>query len=234
MPSPHLQRGRYRSRHRAFSLLELMIAVVVVAILAAVLTAGMAKARELATGTKCAGQLRALSTGLSNFINDRGYYPGVRVTTRPTTWHHALEPYMTGGPIPATSAPASYWARCPGNAQTSAGPLGYSYNQYFGNIPPNASDATDDSPFNPYWQIRPAQVQEPGKKIVIGDGRDDGVESAFSRNSLRNSANPKDALHPRRHLGGGNFLFADGHVERLTPQELTQLFLATPSALKPF
>lgn len=211
-----------------------MIIVGVVGILAALSVAGVAKAREVATSTKCAGQLRAIFTGLNNFINDHGFYPGVRVTTRPTTWHHALEPYMTGGAVPAVSAPASYWARCPGNSPTTTGPLGYSYNQYFGNIPPNASDASDTSPFNPYWQLRPSQVQEPSQKIVIGDGRDDGVKSNFSRNSLRNSTNPKDALHPRRHLSGGHFLFADGHVERLTPAELTTRFSATPSALTPF
>ncbi len=219
--------------NRAFTLSELVILLGIVILLAALSLAGLGYARKSSLNVRCTAQLRTIHLGLAHFLNDRGYYPGMRVTTRPTTWHHALEPYITGQPIPDSAAPASPWARCPGLAPSDSGPLGYGYNQFFGNIPPNASDNTGNSAFNAYWQIRPVQVIAPASKIVIGDGRDDGVTSSYSRNALRNSTNPQDTLHPRRHFGGGHFLFADGHVERLTPEEFTTR-VRTTDILKPF
>ncbi len=100
------------------------------------------------------------------------------------------------------------------------GTIGYGYNNYFGNVPPNASDY--NPAFAPYWRMPPHKVLEPASKIVIGDNKDDTVNNSWSLYQVSRTNSVTNVNFPRRHFGGGNYLFADGHVELLTPKDLVE------------
>jgi len=217
-------------RRRAFSVLEVMIALAVLAVLALLLMAIGKDVMDRSKTAKCMVNLRSIHLGLANYINDVGHYPGYRVNTRPTFWYQALVPYMEGGPVPPSGPPYSAWLYCPARGGTSPG---YGYNAYFGHVPPGSSDFSPD--FAPYWKLRRSQVQQPSTKIVLGDNKDLGTTGSYSINQISRHIDPNNINHPRRHQKGGDFLFADGHVECLTPKLLTDRSKATGGAIfRPF
>jgi prepilin-type processing-associated H-X9-DG protein/prepilin-type N-terminal cleavage/methylation domain-containing protein len=103
-----------RSRIRAFTLVELLVVIGIIAILIAMLLPALNKARKQANEVACASNLRQMGQALTMYINDSGYYPGCRAkggqgmapnggTENPTTsaghfnvWAPRLRKYMGG------------------------------------------------------------------------------------------------------------------------------------------
>jgi len=209
---------------KAFTLVEMLVAIALVALLAALIVPGIKTSLMKGQATRCLGHLRAISTGIAGYVADNGFYPGYRVTGEPVYWHQALVPYVDGNAVPKFSDPLLPWMTCPGRGDDRK-EIGYGYNAYFGHVPPTASDYVEA--FGVYWQLRATAVQSPSQKIIIGDNKDFGTAGSYSKYQISRSGNPNNANHPRRHSGGGNFLFADGHLEWLTPRELTDRSKAT-------
>ncbi|HEX8835006.1 MAG TPA: H-X9-DG-CTERM domain-containing protein [Abditibacteriaceae bacterium] len=81
--------------------------------------------------------------------------------------------------------------------------------------------------YTSYWLnanlvgIAANRVTRPAATFVIGDGND-GTERADATYSLKKFPNPwlmDKTKPPFRHQGGANYIFADGHVAWLTPQQ---------------
>ena len=64
------------SRHRAFTLVELLVVVGIVTLLVALLMPALGKARKQALEVKCAANLRSIGQGLMMYTQRYGYYPG--------------------------------------------------------------------------------------------------------------------------------------------------------------
>jgi prepilin-type N-terminal cleavage/methylation domain-containing protein/prepilin-type processing-associated H-X9-DG protein len=65
-----------RPRRRAFSLIELMVVIGIIAILIALLLPALRRAREAAVQVQCASQLRQLGAGFMNYAaQNRGWLP---------------------------------------------------------------------------------------------------------------------------------------------------------------
>jgi prepilin-type N-terminal cleavage/methylation domain-containing protein/prepilin-type processing-associated H-X9-DG protein len=80
-----------KSRHYrfAFSLIELLVVIGIIAVLMAILLPALERAREKANGTKCANSLRQIGLALSAYVNDNhGQYP--------RTVYKADAPYAKG------------------------------------------------------------------------------------------------------------------------------------------
>ncbi len=225
-------------KRRGFSLIELLVAIAVMAVLLLLITVAVGSIRKKGRAVECTAKLKAIGVGLASYIQDKGYYPGVRVDPTPRSWYHGLIPYMTGEPMPLTAAERArvrdwYWCkeRDIGQART----VGYGYNQYFGNIPPGSSDYNPTSGFNKYWRLRPTRVESPSEKIVIGDNHDAEAQSSFALAVLHNGSSADNYLRARRHNGGGNYLFADGHVEFISAREMSErLKVDDKRILKPY
>ena len=89
---------------RAFTLLELLVVVGIIAVLMALLLPGLEKARESAVAVKCANNLRQIGAALSMYGNENhgaylrtSYVPGAPLAqgTNPD----APDPFRAGGPL---------------------------------------------------------------------------------------------------------------------------------------
>ena len=71
----HVSQGK----RQAFTLIELMIVVAIIAILVAVLIPSLSRARQQAFQIRCAANLKAIGMGILYYVNDRtngnGYLP---------------------------------------------------------------------------------------------------------------------------------------------------------------
>jgi prepilin-type N-terminal cleavage/methylation domain-containing protein len=72
------------ARRPAFTLIELLVVVAIIAVLLALLMAGVQQVREAANRTRCANNLRQLALAVNHFHEDRntlptffGIYPAV-------------------------------------------------------------------------------------------------------------------------------------------------------------
>jgi prepilin-type N-terminal cleavage/methylation domain-containing protein len=78
-PTLHRLLDHRPDRQRAFTLVELLVVIGIIAVLVAILLPALAKARESAMRTKCATQLREIVAGLTMYANDnKGYLPDHR------------------------------------------------------------------------------------------------------------------------------------------------------------
>src|SRR5438093_1550044 len=69
-------RHRTTKGSRAFSLVELLVVIALIAILIALLAPAIAKARRQALQVACASNLRQLGVGLIGYANEnRGFFP---------------------------------------------------------------------------------------------------------------------------------------------------------------
>ena len=65
-----------RSRNQAFTLVELLVVIGIIALLISILLPALNKAREAANAIKCSANLHAIGAGMANYIvNYKGVLP---------------------------------------------------------------------------------------------------------------------------------------------------------------
>lgn len=197
------------------SLLEILVVITIILVLAGIISPLITRTIEQGKNAQCIANLRNIGNGLNLAVADLGYYPGLRpvqFSAGKDRWYQLVQLYLDSNVSPAND-PLPHWLTCPSlpeNPSRNSEPanlryLGYGYNKDgFGNT---ASD--------PYWQVPLARVQDPHKKILAGDNRDQGGYSTMLYGGV--AANQRTY----RHQGGGNFLHADGSVHWWRAEDLT-------------
>lgn len=201
---------------RGMSLLEVVVTVTLLLILSAIVIPITHTFIERSKGTQCIANLRHIGNGLNLAVADLGYYLGLRPVQHSATkdrWYQVIQFYMEGETILAND-PLPNWLICPSlpsDLQRNSEPanlkyLGYGYNK----------DGFGNTSSDPYWQVSITRVQDPSKKIIIGDNRDQGGYSTMLY--------PGAAANQRtyRHNGGGHYLHADGHIQWWKAEDLTR------------
>jgi len=207
--------GGERERH-GFTLTELLVVLAIIAVLAAILLPALSRSQDAAAATKCVANLRSISAGLMAYAaeNDGKLIPSAAQGSAGPNWYRVLEPYM-GHPQRSLDAPADLpWQQCPRKKFPAVNNLTVGYGWNFMNF---GHDILNPATWGRGENSHLAQVGQPARTIIIGDSQDeilpgqDFVHRYIYEGVTRLS---------RRHSGRGNYLFLDGHIQALTPEEV--------------
>jgi len=210
----------------AFTLVELLVVIGVIALLIAMLLPALSAARESAKTVACLSNLRQLAVAATNYCNNNGgYFPlAYWFESRPPLVITANWDFTTirdTGAQTNTVEPGLLWQgattpqvqQCPsfdGRSNTSADPYtGYNYNtSYIGH-------GQSESVVAP---LKASQVRQASRCALFGDGQYAAGADKFMRAPF---PNPGDASFTNRAAGTQGFrhrrktnvAFADGHAE---------------------
>jgi len=216
---------RSSAKHRAFTLVEMLIALGIIVVLAALLFPALQAAIERGRNAVCVGRLRAIGAGLLQYTADHDgkLIPWASLGGSPARyWFDELNPYMG---IPETDFDRTEpypWQLCPSkpfnkypedNKRRQAVGYGWNYRQ-FGNSKSAPSDGKGDR--------RLSEVTMPARTIIIADSLDvpdaSGMIPPISQNRLLYSWMIQ--MLAKRHSGQGNYLMLDGHVVPFKPEDV--------------
>ncbi|MGI5869899.1 MAG: H-X9-DG-CTERM domain-containing protein [Kiritimatiellia bacterium] len=209
---------------RAFTLVEMLVVMGVVAVLVGMTTSTISAVRDAAKSAKCASNLSMMAKAALTYANDHhGQFPWAsrRVKGEFVCWD-----FITGRD--GSVRPGEMWdgygiasvMQCPaysdGKANWKDNPYtGYNYNcSYIGKVEGDPGRRTSPA--------RLAQIQDPARTALFGDGQYGGGANKFMRAPVRQVAADGSGKSVRlagtqgfRHRGKTNVAFCDGHVESL-------------------
>lgn len=216
----------------AFTLMELLVSLVVIAILATLAGSAVIKVMETSHTAKCAGNLKSIGIAMRMYMADNNGWPPPHVNYPfhnlewqkvRWNWMTWLSPYLihdtSVSPVPMPSV-----FDCPADPNVKTWPKPRPY------IPTSSTDTnpvyrlgsygynyyhltTANSWWKPDLQTWPRNVNaisNPARLILVTDGREDG---GIDINPYSNP--PTDARPARRHGKHFNAVFLDGHVEAM-------------------
>jgi prepilin-type N-terminal cleavage/methylation domain-containing protein len=182
---------------RGFTLIELLVVIAIIAILAALLTAALARGKEEAYSTQCRNNLHQLGLAVEMYVDDFHVYPPYELkdqesSTAPSLfWYQRLQaytksqpPYICGTwPTPTNIGNNIFvcpsYARLP-NCQFFSSVQGYGYNEtgYWGALgsgglgaiidPSSYADENNAGPADVQY-VCEADVFAPNDMIELGD-----------------------------------------------------------------
>ena len=191
---PALRGGNWVSQGIAFTLLELLVVIAVIAILAALLLPSLTRAKIAAERTECRSNLRQWAVGLQMYVDENQVYPPYAtqrpLSYAPTLWNERLSRYagnkpvrlLSGSRVPATKTieVCSSYAKLDGCLDSLSACYGYNRAGYYwegGNelglggvlLDPKASwGFTSEAEIR---LVREAEVVQPSDMIAIGDAQ---------------------------------------------------------------
>lgn len=213
----HGENGRRKSHESGFTLLELLAAVAIIGVLAALLIAGLSRVKGSATGAACLGNLRQLANATASYMADNSQqYP------ESNNWAYQLLPYLADRPGTlaegqlyfANISPKSSVFFCPGADRNSlngntpkyrygSGVIAYGINATM------VANAAQPVPRTP-WVLQASDERLKLSRLMLyGEGN---LLNLFSGDDARCAEG--------RHGQGMNVAFCDFHVEHV-PYRLT-------------
>lgn len=196
---------RSKCRGRAFSLVELLVVMVLVALGLGLLAPQLGRVRRAATGAGCLGNLRSWGSATLGHAAENGdFLPpdgAGNGTSQGDAWYVDLPPHLGQRPYgqqpgwrtnPAATLPRTVWL-CPANGRRSDGRMLFHYclNRMVNGSGPEARP------------LRWGDLPEPARTVWLFDnGRESAVAAAAN-------------VHRTLHRDGANLLFLDGHAARM-------------------
>ncbi len=218
-----------QERHsRAFTLVELLVVVGVIALLLSILLPTLAMARQSALTTVCASNIRQLAACAIAYASDnRGYYPPAHfefLTSNLHRWHGtrsaATEPFSFEGSPLRRYMRATAIRTCPefepGKVGFEASAGGYGYNNhYFGSSTATMAWAQGSENL----PARDCMIRNADRKIMFADaamavksGKGFAlIEYSFVEPPRTQFGESSPSMH-FRHRGKANIAWGDGHV----------------------
>ncbi len=233
----------YLSRSQAaFTLIELLMVIGIMALLAGLLVPTIALIRRAAQETACRNNLRQVGLAAFTYAGENaGYLPAVElpaIASGRVCWAYTLSPYLGRDDPP--DAQAASWAKatwCPGFTRSDAGAAwdsGYGMNDRPGQnytslqysvSAPSFTWASPDPNFV-FWQL--GRITQVSGRILAGDAfmRTDHVlrlfpvagQLQFTTWDFSGAATATDRCNgdPLRHRGKANYVFCDGRTSAVS------------------
>jgi prepilin-type N-terminal cleavage/methylation domain-containing protein/prepilin-type processing-associated H-X9-DG protein len=218
-----------RNRRRAFTLIELLVVIAIIAILAAMLLPALSKAKAAGQGVACRSNLRQLGIALTLYADDFKGYPYSTDFSRGMLWYNSLSNYYAGQSkvmdCPAYKGEKGfYWAA---NFIAYNGGS-YGYNGFGTGSSGMVYMTTDDvlglGGDRPYGAgplalpcVPETRVKMPVDMIAIGDSM---FVTGTTTPGILLTLTEGYKTDARRHNGGSNIAFADGHSESMRNDRL--------------
>lgn len=239
---------------RAFTLIEMLAAVAILGALVAILLPSLSAVRTAADGGRCVANLRNMAMAFKAYAQENdGYLPAPRYANPGTpasnpnpqgsTWQMELAPYTTG-PLRAnniyrlkevpigqnTQICPTYLKMFP--SQTAMRDSGLNAAGYGMNINLNVGGQDINFGGRIYNRFKEIGIMRPATSILVGDSADYHIDCRTGTWQYTTpTATKPDGCNsgaPKRHNGKANYLFADGHVETLTPDAALPLLRFNP------
>jgi prepilin-type N-terminal cleavage/methylation domain-containing protein/prepilin-type processing-associated H-X9-DG protein len=214
-------------RLRAFTLVELLVVVGIIAILSALLLPALSKAKTHARSAACKNLQRQIGFALRMYVQENEYYPPLAEKYTTTLCFDRLYPYYplnwtnTSWNCPSYIAANGVVSRA--MVMSNSAGISYSYN-YMGTA--TGFIGCETSVFKPLglgtlpkYSRKEMAVWAPSDMYVVADARSEAVEqgiagvikmSLWSFSAISNLTG-EETTPP--HAQGYNILFGDGHVE---------------------
>lgn len=235
-----------RGRRQAFTLIELLIVIAIIALLAAILFPVFGRARENARRSSCQSNMKQLGLGMLQYSQDYDeklvqLYFGTNNTASQCTWRYMIFPYVKNTQVyfcPSVKYTSPLWTPVDpdwsnttnGTATVEAsGASGYSLHRLHRTPGAPTPPSGESSIFPGISQIvAPAEtfalVEMRKQTGGVGGGfyydPSTAVGNSFTLQLDSTGAFP-ETIDPPRHLDGYNFLYWDGHVKWLPPSKAT-------------
>jgi len=205
-----------------FTLIEILVAIVIVGILTALALPGLAAVRERARSVACTAKIRELGSGVRLYGQDHdGDFPrsfhSAGAHGEPG-WAVSIAPYLGApevGSLEEWRPVFQRLFRCPCDNSTDPTVYSYGMNVFF-----ELSPDGDDYEGSPATWRKSAQIPKSSRTVLLAETRPVAFGDHFMCHQWSGIAAAKNAVAHSRHLKKSNYLFVDGHVENL-PVEST-------------
>jgi len=205
-------------RRFAFTLVELLVVIAVIALLMGILIPSLAKARIIAMRMKCSSNLRQIHFAVNSYLSSNSdTYPCAQ-DPLPTGywlwmgrgWRGFIAPHLSGK-IDANN-PSVLLCPADKTAPKKWESTSYSYSLAFYHSPEQIDSMTTDLGTPPPATQKSVNVARPAEKIIIGE---------WLSNHLKLPAGTNDTGWWCS-KGARNFLFADGHTAFLKADKINK------------
>lgn len=221
----------HRSKH-GFSLIELLVAIGVIALLIGILLPVLAKSREAGKAVVCMSNMRSMASATTGYMLDnQQYYPqpstddGINAAgsdANKALWYNALD-YYVGNEVKAGGSgdrndnaykQDPVWLDLPANGLDPDNARTIKMNEFFGWIS-SSTTAPSATGVNPFKFFKATRIQQPSKTVLFGDGRAHDTPSATTGNVDTGGAGLfalRGVYVGLRHQEGANLVMADVSV----------------------
>ncbi len=221
---------------KAFTLVELLVVIGIIAVLIAILLPSLNKAREAAVAAQCASNLRQMILGQHLYADDnQDHFTNYWSPTWQVYYNKKLEPYlmrlMDKDHQDFNARNTSELANCPASEARLYQPDdGFKMSTY----------ALTSAMVHRKWLYRRSAVKRSSEIILMGDAKVTQLDYMFTSDKYRiiSATSPTNGVWQTdswtnvepayRHNRKANFGFVDGHVEAMTAEQTTHDAVPNP------